>query len=260
MPVCRTNPTSDCALPTELHDTPYICIALPKPSELFCPCWASFSLQLCLNVFVHYVAIASQPFSLQFSQLPSDLHYYLSLCSIEHRPTRERLDSELTSSPPAVLTDWLPSLSTPSALRSLSLPFQLMALHDPFGLLATTLAIVYSVYSAYLPGLHAARPSAFVEGGGLEPPAHPKLFGESPPRGRTAVAFISVGVRGLNHSPYSNLAGLHPYSGFSFLCSVCRYTVATLTLTASCWSSLTTLHLSFIISPDAIILCILCFG
>ena len=24
MPVCRTNPTSDCALPTELHDTPYI--------------------------------------------------------------------------------------------------------------------------------------------------------------------------------------------------------------------------------------------
>jgi hypothetical protein len=44
------------------------------------------------------------------------------------------------------------------------------------GLLATHLAIVYSVYSAYLPGLHAARPSAFVEGGGLEPPAHPRLF------------------------------------------------------------------------------------
>jgi hypothetical protein len=40
------------------------------------------------------------------------------------------------------------------------------------GLLATHLAIVYSVYSAYLPGLHAARPSAFVEGGGVEPPAH----------------------------------------------------------------------------------------
>ena len=41
------------------------------------------------------------------------------------------LDSELTSSPPVVLTDWLPSLSTPSVLRSLSLPFQLRALHDP---------------------------------------------------------------------------------------------------------------------------------
>ena len=28
--------------------------------------------------------------------------------------------------------------------------------------------------SAYLPGLHAARPSAFVEGAGVEPAAHPK--------------------------------------------------------------------------------------
>ena len=41
------------------------------------------------------------------------------------------LDSELTSSSQVVLTDWLPSISTPSALRSLSLPFQLRALHDP---------------------------------------------------------------------------------------------------------------------------------
>ena len=38
------------------------------------------------------------------------------------------------------------------------------------GLLATHLAIVYSVYSAYLPGLLAARPSAFAEGEGFEPP------------------------------------------------------------------------------------------
>ena len=58
------------------------------------------------------------------------------------------------------------------------------------GLLATHLAIVYSVYSAYLPGLLAARPSAFVEGGGVEPPAHPKLFGDSSTRDRTAVAFF----------------------------------------------------------------------
>lgn len=41
------------------------------------------------------------------------------------------LDSEITPFLPVVLTDWLPSLSTPSALRSLSLPFQLRALHDP---------------------------------------------------------------------------------------------------------------------------------
>ena len=32
--------------------------------------------------------------------------------------------SELTLSPPAVLTDWVPSLSTPSACRSLSMPFR----------------------------------------------------------------------------------------------------------------------------------------
>lgn len=40
-------------------------------------------------------------------------------------------DSEITSFLPVVLTGWIPSLSTPSALRSLSLPFQLRALHDP---------------------------------------------------------------------------------------------------------------------------------
>jgi hypothetical protein len=45
---------------------------------------------------------------------------------------------------------------------------------------------------AYLPGLHAARPSAFVEGDGLEPPAHPKLFRESPPLWSDAVAFVSA--------------------------------------------------------------------
>lgn len=33
---------------------------------------------------------------------------------------------------------------------------------------------------AYLPGLHSARPSAFVEGGVFETPAHSKLFRESP--------------------------------------------------------------------------------
>ena len=40
-------------------------------------------------------------------------------------------DSEITSFLPVVLTGWIPSLSTPSALRSLSMPFQLMVLHDP---------------------------------------------------------------------------------------------------------------------------------
>lgn len=40
---------------------------------------ALLDLPVRYRCFVHYVAIVSQPFSLQFSQLPSDLHYYLSV-------------------------------------------------------------------------------------------------------------------------------------------------------------------------------------
>ena len=139
-------------------------------------------------------------------------------------------DSELTSSPLVVLTGWVPSLSTPSALRSISLPFQLMALHDPFGLLATTLAIVFQYIQPTCRDctLHVPR----------------RLWK----------------VMDSNHRAFllTTLCRscLRPLSQPS--CSVCRYGIATLTLTS--WSSLTTLHLSFIISPDAIILCILCFG
>lgn len=50
--------------------------------------------------------------------------------TIMHQPV-VLSDSEITSFLPVVLTGWIPSLSTPSALRSLSLPFQLRALHDP---------------------------------------------------------------------------------------------------------------------------------
>ena len=88
---------------------------------------------------------------------------YLScmLCNSNRNPSRGSCRFGNYLAPPVVLTDWLPSLSTPSALRSLSLPFRFRQPASPvFNMLA------------YLPGLHAARPSAFVEGGGLEPPAH----------------------------------------------------------------------------------------
>ena len=66
---------------------------------------------------------------------PYTTTYPCSVCrySLATKPPHHvrPLDSELTSSPPVVLTDWLPSLSTPSALRSLSMPFQLRALHAP---------------------------------------------------------------------------------------------------------------------------------
>ena len=86
---------------------------------------------------------------------------------VARRPTRERLDSEITLSPPAVLTDCVPSLSTPSvflvcfdAVSWRSLPLWLPRRYHP----------PCYIISAYLPGLHSARPLAFVEGDGFEPP------------------------------------------------------------------------------------------
>ena len=61
------------------HDTPYICIASPKPSELFCLYRHPFLSSFAFFCFVHSVAIVSQPFSQRLtSHLPSALHYYLS--------------------------------------------------------------------------------------------------------------------------------------------------------------------------------------
>ena len=79
------------------------------------------------------------------------------------------------------------------------------------GLLATHLAIVFSVYSAYLPGLLAARPSAFVEGGGVEPPAHPRLFDVTAAVVGCRSIFRSVGIL----FQFCRFAPLFP--AFSFL-------------------------------------------
>ena len=99
-------------------------------------------------------------------------------------------DSELTSSPPAVLTDCLPSLSTPSALRSLSMPFQLRALHDPlrdYSPPILPLCIQYIQPTCRDCTLHVPRrlwkvaeSNRLLIRGSLM----------SPPRGRTAVAFL----------------------------------------------------------------------
>ena len=150
----------------------YIWLASPKPSELFCPVGHPFlsSFALLLRSFNTPLL----PWLIRPTSLMSHSSLGLTLLPIPvpvaPRPTRERLDSELTLSPPVVLTDWLPSLSTPSACRSLSMPFRSGLSPSPC-----------SINHAYLPGLLSARPSAFVEGGGVEPPAHPKLFRESPP-------------------------------------------------------------------------------
>jgi hypothetical protein len=155
--------------------------------------------------FVLYVAVERQPYSaFNFHNLPSDLRYYLPALLFTSKPTRGYcwFGNYLVTSGCTYGLDtvsfhsisfevYFAAVSAQGFARA-SPPFGVARCHHRYGLLATHLAIVYSVYSAYLPGLLAARPSAFVEGGGLEPPAHPKRSGNHRMR---------YGVR--EHSPYS---------------------------------------------------------
>ena len=88
---------------------------------------SGFSIQ-----FVLYVAVERQPYSAFNS------HNFPRTCATTCQPYCSHRDqpvviagSEITSLRPVVLTGWVPSLSTPSALMSISLPFQLRALHEP---------------------------------------------------------------------------------------------------------------------------------
>ena len=73
------------------------------------------------------------------------------------------------------------------------------------GLLATHLAIVYSVYSAYLPGLHAARPSAFVAVEGIEPSLMVALLLVAPFTSLSLPECLAVPPR-VNHiTPFSTI-------------------------------------------------------
>ena len=198
------------ALSAELHDTPYIYSLIQaagsntslrhttqSPSALL-DLQSGFSIY-----FVLYIAVARQPYSAFNSHnLPSDLRYYLPALLFTSRPTRGHcwfgnylVTSGCTYGLGTVsfhsisFEVYFAAVSAQGFARA-SPPFGGSRCHHRYGLLATHLAIVYSVYSAYLPGLHSARPSAFVEGAGLEPAAHPMLFRESSPRGRTAVAYL----------------------------------------------------------------------
>ena len=170
--------------------------------------------------------------------LPSDLRYYLPALLFTSRPTRGHcwfgnylVTSGCTYGLGTVsfhsisFEVYFAAVSAQGFARA-SPPFGGSRCHHRYGLLATHLAIVYPVYSAYLPGLPLRVPRRLWK------------------------------VMDSNHRAFQLTAlcrsCLCPLSQPS--CSVCRYAIATLTLTASCWSSLTTLHLSFVISPDAIIL------
>ena len=133
------------------------------------PCRASISLQLCLVLFRSFrcdcVATIQPtsyvPPSLGLALLPICPVCCYSVATII--PSRGYYtDSEITS-----------------CLQLYSrIGYRLFPLLQPYGLFrcrfgsATRLPQCYNKL-AYLPGLHAARPSAFVEGEGFEPPLNP---------------------------------------------------------------------------------------
>ena len=105
----------------------------------------SFCSFCSISAFLRLIRLSFSP------TLPSDLHYYLPALFFACRGHLvAAAGSELTLSHLVVLTDWIPSLSTPSACRSLSMPFRSGLSPSPC-----------SINHAYLPGLLAARPSAF---------------------------------------------------------------------------------------------------
>ena len=124
-----TSLSAGCALHTELHGIPYILQASPKPSELFCPEWGiPFSPALpSLFRFVCCLLATIQP----TSHVPPSLGLtLLPICPVccdsiaTVIPSRGSYRFGNYLAPPVVLTDWLPSLSTPSACRSISMPFR----------------------------------------------------------------------------------------------------------------------------------------
>ena len=176
------------ALPTELHDTPYI---FPHTSS-----WQPHQPTATTAEPIRTIGLAIRILYYSFNMLrcyrnhsafnshnlPSDLRYYLPALLFTSRPTRGHcwFGNYLVTSG---CTYGLGTVSFHSICIEVSFaavsaqgfaraspPFGGSRFHHRYGLLATHLAIVYSVYSAYLPGLHSARPSAFVEGDGFEPP------------------------------------------------------------------------------------------
>lgn len=107
----------------------YIWLASPKPSELFYPVGHPFlsSFALLFRSFrCDYITTIQPtsyvPPSLGLTLLPICPVCCDSVATVNPSRGSYRFGNYLV--PPVVLTDWLPSLSTPSALRSLSLPFR----------------------------------------------------------------------------------------------------------------------------------------
>ena len=241
MPVCRSKPTSDCALPTELHGIPYIFI--PHTSS-----WQPHQPTTYDAEPIRIIGLAIRiPYFNSFCMLRLFRnHSAFNSHNFPRTYTTTYLFSMLLSQQPSRTNPWcsqirkLPRFASGCTYGIGYRLFPLLCIEVSFaavsaqgfarplaGLLATHLAIVYSVYSAYLPGLHAARPSAFVEGGGVEPPAHPNSI-RGPPLN------AGEGDAHLFHLPVcTNYSGFYlPYIDFVQVC--CCATATVITSTASC--------------------------
>ena len=126
------------ALSAELHDTPYIYSLIQAAGSHTSLRHTTQSPSALLDLQSGFRIIRSVCCDVIATIRPSILTTFPRTCATTCQPYCSHRDqpvvtagSELTSSPPVVLTGWIPSLSTPSALRSISLPFQLRALHDP---------------------------------------------------------------------------------------------------------------------------------
>ena len=168
------------SLPTELHGTIYI----ERPHRKLLEATPARNPAALLGLHQSFVSSVKYPHScgsFGFHSLPPLPRPYATtypLCRVTYLVGRSGFGNYLVA---FGCTYGLNTVfSTPSACRSLSLPFRF---DTRTGLRpgCCTSSVISTNDVAYLPGLHAARPSAFVEGGGIEPPAHLSSFRESPP-------------------------------------------------------------------------------
>ena len=158
-------------LPTELHGTMYI----ERPHCKLLEATPARNPAALLGLHQSFVSSVKYPHScgsFGFHSLPPLPRPYTTtypLCRVTYLVGRSGFGNYLVA---FGCTYGLNTVfSTPSACRSLSLPFRF---DTRTGLRpgCCTSSVISTNDVAYLPGLHAARPSAFVEGDGVGPPAH----------------------------------------------------------------------------------------
>ena len=114
-----------------------------------------------ISAFLRLIRLSFSPTS------PSALRYYLSSYHVTYLVGRSGFGNYLVLS--VVLTGWLPSLPLRRHVGLFRCRFDQCNV-QACALAACTVSVISTNAFAYLPGLHAARPSAFVEGERFELP------------------------------------------------------------------------------------------